>query len=200
VPKLNGSNSNLGRSRRSKPPGKFAVTIGLVFVAIFLGVSIAGFVGLVVELQYRAGWVGTPGTVSMVSCETVRSGRSEHTDCDGEFQSGDGSAPTLVSIEGNNTYASDRGYAARLHSDGQTVSVVGGKTVAYVLGGMFATLGLIVFIGWFGVAGIIGFVIRHRLGRPWRLGKRAALAPLIASGVLLVFGIVGGIVGGSLGF
>jgi hypothetical protein len=136
----------------------------------------------------------------MISCETVGSGRTEHTDCDGEFETGRGAVPTSVSIEGDSTYASDRAYPARLHSDGQTVSVVGGKSTAYVLGGMFAALGFIVFAGWMVAAVVVGVIVRRRAGQRVRMGKRVVLAPLITGGVLLALGIAGGIVGACLSF
>jgi hypothetical protein len=200
VPKLNTGNSNLRRSRRRKPPGKVAVTIGMLIFASCFAAGIAGVVSTIDELTYRAGWAGTTGTLSMVVCETEGSGRDEHTDCNAEFRTGPEAQLTSVSVEGDNTYASDRSYSARLHSDGQTASVVGGKTVAYMLGGRLALLGFVVFIGWLVVAGIIGAVIRRRRGVTWQPGRRAALAPLVTGGVLVAFGIVSAIVGAVLNF
>lgn len=171
----------------------------LVMLALF-GLAITGFVRLTVELSYRAGWAGTTGTLSMISCETVGSGRDEHTDCDGFFQTGPGAQPTQVVIEGDNTYAGNRSYPARLHSDGQTASVVSGKTVAYILGGMLAVLGFVVFMAWLMVTWIVGIVIRLRLGQRWRPGRWAALTPLIAGGLLVVFGVISAIVGAVLSF
>ena len=200
VPKLNPGNSRLGRSRSRKPPGKVATTIGVLVILGMLAAVIAGFVGLTVELPYRAGWAGTPGTLSMVSCETVGSGRDEHTDCNGDFQAGSLAQLVPVSVEGDNNLPSDRTYSARLHSDGQTVSVVSGKTIAYVLGGMFATFAFVMFFGWLAVMAIIGTVIRRRGFVQWRLGKRAALVPLITAGVFVVFGVASGIVGAVQSF
>lgn len=200
VPRLNTGNSSLGRSRGRKPPGKVGKTVGALFMLAIFGLAIAGFVSATVELSYRAGWAGTPGTLSTVSCETVGSGRSESIDCDGFFQAGSRAQPTQVSIEGSNTYPSNHSFPARLHADGQTASVVSGKTVAYILGGVFALLGAVVFMGWFFVLWIVGITIRLRLGRRWQPGKWAALTPLIAGGVLLAFGIISGIVGAALSF
>lgn len=197
VPKLNNRNSNLDRARRRKPPGKVAKTISvLVFVAL-LGLAVGWFVDLTGQLSYRAGWAGTPGTLSGILCESVGTSRGRHSDCHGDFAGGGQVA--VVTIEGDNSYSFLRGYPARLHADGQTASVTGGKTVAYVLGGMLATLAFVVLIGWFLVLGLVGFVVRRR-GGVWRLRKWAGLTPLIAAGVLLGLGIAGGIVGAVLSF
>ncbi|HEX3783639.1 MAG TPA: hypothetical protein VHX38_28575 [Pseudonocardiaceae bacterium] len=199
IPKLTGGNSNLRRSRRRKPPGKVVITIGVLSFVFCLVLAIGEFVSTTEELPYRAGWAGTPGTVSSVSCQTEGSGRDEYTLCEGVFRTDSPAQPMLVSIEGDSTYASDRGYPARLHSDGQTVSVVGGKAVVYILGGMLAILGFVVFLGGMMLIAIVGFAIRRRRGRRWQPSKRIVLAPMITGGVLLGFGIIGGVVGAALG-
>lgn len=196
VPKLGRSNSNLGRARGRKPPGKVAKTFGVLAVLTVLGFAIAGFVDLTARLPYRAGWAGTPGTVSEISCETLGSGHSRHTRCDGVFRS-DGQA-LLVTVEGDNSYAGNRDYPARLHADGRMVSVTAGKLVAYIVGGMLAVLAFVVLIGWFLVFVLTGAVVRRVRGEMWRPARRLVLAPLIAVGVLLVSGIVSGIVGAAL--
>jgi hypothetical protein len=136
----------------------------------------------------------------MISCETVGSGRGEHTDCAGSFRTGPRAQPTQVTIEGDNSYASDRGYPARLHSDGQTASVVSGKTVAYALSGMLALLGFVVFVGWLAVMWIVAVTIRRRLGRPWRPARWVGWTPFIAGAALVALGIIGWMVGVMLSF
>ena len=199
VPKLTERNSSLRRSGR-KPPGKFATVVGILLIMGLLAMGVSGFVSLTEKLPYRAGWAGTPGTLSLVMCRTVGSGKNQHTDCDGEFRVDAQAPPTLVSIEGDNTYSMTRTYPARLHSDGETASVVGGKSVAFILGGMFAVLGLTVGFGWLVVNGWIVTVMRRWFGRVWRPGRAAALAPMIVGGVLVLFGAVSGIVGSALSF
>lgn len=205
VPKLTDSNSNLLRRPARmptgrKPPGKVMLTIGMLSILICLAVAIGGFVSLANELPYRAGWAGTPGTVSLVLCRTVGSGKSKHTDCDGEFQADSQASPKFVGIEGDNTYSMLRAYPARLHSDGQTVSVVGGKTVAFILGGMFTVLAFIVGIGWLMVYGAIGVIMRRWVGWVWRPRRSVGAVPMMVAGVLLLFGLAGGIVGSVLSF
>lgn len=148
VPKLTERNSNLRRRSGRKPPGKVATVIGALSIMGILALAVSGFVSLTEELPYRAGWAGTPGTLSLVMCRTVGSGKNQHTDCDGEFRVDAQTPPTLVSIEGDSTYSMSRAYPARLQSDGETASVVGGKSVAFILGGMFAVLGFTVGFGW----------------------------------------------------
>ena len=201
VPKLTERNSKLSRRRSGrKPPGKFAIIVSVLSIMACLAVAIGGFVALTEKLPYRAGWAGTPGTLSLVLCRTVGAGKSQHTDCDGEFRTDAHTPPTLASIEGDNTYSMTRTYPARLHSDGETASVVGGKSVAFILGGMFALLGFIVGLGWLMVFGAIGMIMLRWFGRMWRVGRAATVAPVIVGGVLLVFGIVSGIVGSALSF
>lgn len=200
VPRLSRGNSSLGRSRSRKPPGKVRLTIGIVSILLCFGGAIAGFVALTLELPYRAGWAGTPGTVSLITCESVGSGRGKHTDCDGEFRAGPNAEFVSVSIEGDSTYAIQRVYPARLHSDGQTASVVGGKSVAYILGGMFAVLGFVDLFGWSLAVGVAGVVLRRRRGMLWRPAKWTTRGPLIAFPVLIGLGIVCGIVGAVLNF
>ena len=173
---------------------------GLLSILLGFGVVVAGFVALTVELPYRAGWAGTPGTVSSVTCENVGSGRSRHVDCDGDFLASASAPPVSVSIEGDSTYSSQRVYPARLQSDGQTVSIVGAKPVAYILGGMFAVLGLVVLFGWGLIVAVVGAVARWRPWAPWHLPKWAVRGLLIAIPVLLVLGIVCGILGAVLNF
>ena len=174
-----------------KPPGKVAIIVGALSLAIVLALGIGGFVDQTVLLTYRAGWAGVPGTLFAVSCETVGSGRDQETDCSGEFGGGAMTAPVGVDIEGTSTYPSDRSYPAQLHADGQTVSVVSGKNVAYAVGGMFALLALDVFLGWIAALAVVGLVVR----RPWRLRSWPVVTPFILGAVLLVAGIVSGTVG-----
>jgi hypothetical protein len=155
---------------------------------------------LTATLPYRAGWAGTPGVASVISCETVGSGRDQRTDCDGEFRAGAGAPPVLVSVEGDDTYAIDRAYPARLHADGQTVSIVGAKPVVYLLGGMSAVLGIAMLFGWaFGIS-LVGVVLRRRYESRPRHARWATVGPPVVSGALVVLGIVGGIVGAILSF
>jgi hypothetical protein len=199
VPKLTERNSNLrGRSRR-KPPGKFATIVAILSIMGLIALGVSGFVTLTEKLPYRAGWSGTPGTLSLVMCRTVGSGKNQHTDCDGEFRANAQTPPVLVSIEGDSTYSMTRTYPARLHSDGQTASVVGGKSVAFILGGMFAVLGFVIGLGLPMLLGAIVTVMRW-FGRVWRPGRAATLTSLIVGGVLVLFGLVGGIVGSALSF
>lgn len=176
------------------------MTIGILSILVCLGVAIAGFVSVTVELPYRAGWAGTPGTVSSITCETVGSGKSQHTDCDGEFRAGAGAPTVFVSIEGDSTYAAQRVYSARLHSDGETVSIVGAKSVTYILGGLFAVLGAVDLFGLGLLMSIVGVMLRLRHGMPWHPPMWAMRGPLIAIPVLFGLGIVFGIVGAVLNF
>ena len=197
VPKLSSRNSKLGRARGRKPPGKVAKTFGVLIVLAFFGLAVGGFVDLTELLPYRAGWAGTAGTLSAITCRTVGS-RSPHQDCHGDFA--DGGRNVVVSVEGDSSYSVAREYPARLHADGQSASVTSGKSVAYILGGMLAVLALVVFIGWFVVLAVVGFVMRRRLGGVWRPGKWSGMTPLFAGAGLLAAGIVSGIVGAALSF
>src|ERR1700742_1524163 len=150
-----------GRGRR--PPGKGAITFGILGRLVTFGVAIGGFVGSVTELPYRAGWAGTPGTASLIFCENVSSGRSTEIDCTGTFTSADRSVSVpLATIEGDNELRG-RGYAARLHPDGATMSIVSTATVLFSLAGAFGSLILIVLIG--GMSTLVAVArIRRRLG------------------------------------
>lgn len=199
VPKLTGGNSNLLRGRPERtPPGRGALIFGILLIMVCLAVGIGGFVSLTEELPYRAGWAGEPGTLSLVFCRTIGSDKGRHADCDGEFRADTRAQPTLVDIEGDNAYASDRAYPARLHSDGQTASVVGGKMVAYILAGMFVALGFIIGIGWTMVYGSIIVVMWRFFGRSWRMRRSPGAVPVFVGGVLVLFGFVSWIVGNVL--
>jgi hypothetical protein len=104
----------------------------------------------------------------------------------------------LVTIEGQNSFAGDRAYPARLHPDGQTVSVAEPMTVAYVLAGMSALLALVALVG--GYVGYLfaGLVLR-RLGRAWQPTKIVVLLPMIVAGALFLMAIAGVVVGANVG-
>ncbi|HEY4460602.1 MAG TPA: hypothetical protein VGN81_40255 [Pseudonocardiaceae bacterium] len=176
------------------------MTIGLLSILLCFGGAVAGFVAVTWELPYRAGWAGTPGTVSFINCQTVGSGKSKHTDCDGEFQTGPGAQPVFASVEGGSTYAIEQVYPGRLHSDGRTVSVVGGKSVAYILGGMFAVLVFVDLLGWGLALTVATIVFQRRRGMSWHPPKWATRGPLIAIPVLIGLGIACAIIGAVLNF
>jgi hypothetical protein len=176
------------------------MTIGLLSILLCFGGALAGFVAVTMELPYRAGWAGTPGTVSFVNCETVGSGKSRHTDCSGEFLTGPGAQPVFASVEGDGTYSIRQVYTARLHSDGETVSVVGAKSVVYILGGMFAVLVFVDLLGWGLVLSVAGVIFQRRLGTPWHPPKWATRGPLVAIPALIGLAIGCAIVGAVLNF
>lgn len=198
VPKLDRRNSNLGRTRSRKPPGRVAKTVSVLVFLVIFGFAAGGFADLTSQLPYRAGWAGTPGTLTRIVCASLSTGRSPRTRCYGDFAGGGQVA--LVTVEGDNSYSLGRRYPARLHADRRTASVTGSKMVAYVLGGMLATFAFVQLIGWCMVSGLVGFVMRRRRGGVWRPARWWGLTPLIAAGVLLVSAIVSGIVGAALSF
>jgi hypothetical protein len=201
VPKLTDRNLRAGFGRQGrKRDGKVAQTFGLLMFLGMVVLLIVFLVSQVEELPYRAGWSGVPGTVSAVFCETEGSGKSTHLVCDGEFrQTGGSTPPVAVTIEGSNYFDGNRGYPARLQPDGQTVSVVGSKTVVYLLAGMAGTLAILSFLGGYLVLGLIMF-IRRRLGRFRKPSKFVGLLPACLAGLFIVLAIAGWIVAASLSF
>jgi hypothetical protein len=181
-----------GRGR--KPPGKLAIAWATLWMLVLFGVGVGWLVTSAMDLPYRAGWSGTPGVATAVDCQLVGTGRDESEDCTAAFISTDDTIfVPYVAIEGHTNFTGTQ-YPARLHPDGRTMSVVGGKTVLFSLAGMAGSLLPIVLLGCFGYYGITSFV-RRRLGLPVRPDKRKLRATLLAvalTGVTAVALVIAG--------
>ncbi|RAG87558.1 hypothetical protein DN069_00775 [Streptacidiphilus pinicola] len=72
------------RDRKPMTRGKRGVAAAIL---VLVGVLMVG--GCANMLRYTAGWSGTPGTFRLLSCETVGSGKGQHTECSGLYRSDD---------------------------------------------------------------------------------------------------------------
>jgi hypothetical protein len=186
-----------GRGRSRTPPGRITLAVGLIGILITFGAGIAGFVTAVAPLPYRAGWAGTAGTASLVSCQEFHSGRSAHVDCVGRFTATDGSVTPLTDVEGD-TALGGRDYPARLHPGGATMSIVSTATVLFSLAGVFGSLILVILLGGFGTL-IVVAAVRRRSGLPVLRAKKPVRVLLIATGVAAVTAFALSIAGSAIG-
>jgi hypothetical protein len=184
------------RGRSRTPPGKVTLTVGFVGILITFGVGIAGFVTSVAPLPYRAGWAGTAGTASLISCQEVGYGRSSHVDCVGVFTATDGRRTRLAGIEGD-TELGGHDLPARLHPDGTTMSIVSAATVLFSLAGVFGSLILLILLGGFGTLVVVAAVRRSR-HLPVPRARTPVRVALIATGVAAVTALVLSIVGSAI--
>jgi hypothetical protein len=167
--------------------------------AAVIGVVAAGFVvtfwvyGLV-QLGYSAGWAGTPGTISRVSCDQVDPGgdQGETQNCYADFTP-DGGGPVVRTLDiGHQRPAGPGPYPARLHHDGTHASLVGPGPIAHDLGLLVIPLVPVEEFAWTGYR-----VRRHRRRHPPVPGApqptasawRILVPPLVLAVLLLIAGI-----------
>ena len=180
------------------PPTRFGQAVLCTALLVALLISLAFLIGVGAELPYRAGWSGTAGTLSSISCDTDNSGNSTFVDCSGQFTPASGGAQVTATVEGSNPLDTDASYPVRLHSDGETASVVSARTVVYVLAALAICLLGVVVSGGLLVIGIFGLA-RSRPGLVWGPSRFIALLVLVTAAVLGLLAIVGNIVAARLG-
>jgi hypothetical protein len=186
------------RGRRRKPPGKVAIAWAVLWMLVLFGIGVGWFVTSAAALPYRAGWAGTPGVTASMDCELVGSGRDASEDCTAAFIADDGSVVVpFAHVEGQTDFTGTR-LPARLHPDGATISVVGGKTVLFTLAGMAGALMPIALIGCFGYYGISS-AVRRRLGLPTRPDKRKLRMTLLTVALTGVTAVALLIAGAAVG-
>ncbi|MCF3104745.1 hypothetical protein IPZ58_24590 [Streptomyces roseoverticillatus] len=126
-------------------------------------------------LVRSTGLVGTPGTFTVLVCETVGTGRGSHTVCHGSFRP-DGGGRT-----------DDRATIDTEYDRGERVAVTRS-------GGAYYSVTPAAFFGWLTVDCIAGFLLLCAallFGVPW---KGVLRRPAIGMGVVLGAGAVLGIV------
>jgi hypothetical protein len=183
-----------------KPAGPVAKAFAVFGVVLMFALGVFWFVSGAVNLTYRAGWAGTPGVVRAVECFDVGSGRDESLQCSGYFTSTDGRVVLPdVDIEGSTDFSGLGARPAALHGDGATVSVVGAKTVAFILCGMLFALLPVELFGFLGVMIVVTAVRRWAGGPPWRQPKRMGRILLWTMVATAVSAVAAGIVGATVG-
>jgi hypothetical protein len=161
---------------------------------VSFAISAILFVSVSVELPYRAGWSGTEGTLSQVSCDTSDALNS----CSGQFTpAGANGKQVFATVEGTNLLDPNTSYQVRLHSDGETASVVAAKTVAYILAAMSLLLMALVLTGGYLALGVLALA-RSRPGLVWGPSRFQALLPLVLAGALGLLALVGEVLGSRL--
>lgn len=190
--KNDGPLPKLVRPRRTRD-----AAVRVLVVVIILGVVVicaAGVVSTAVNLTYRAGWAGTPGALTRVVCHIVPANRGHDTECVGTFTTPrPGVFVPFARVEGDRDYPAGR-YPARLHADGETVSVVGAASVLFILSGMTLALAGLALFGGLGGVGIGVLARRGNRGPDFRRPAYAVLGftalCFVASLALLVAGYV----------
>ena len=178
------------------PPSKFGQALLCTMLLVALLISLAFLIGVGAELPYRAGWSGTPGTLSSITCDTDNSD-SSFVDCYGQFTPDSGGAQMTATVEGSNPLDTDGTYPVRLHSDDATASVVSARTVVYVLATLALCLLGVVVTGGLLAIGIVGLA-RSRPGVVWGPSRFVALLPLVTGAVLGLLAIIGNVLGARL--
>jgi hypothetical protein len=145
-----------------------------------------------IELSYRTGLVGSPGTLTGVRCAVHGSHTSPRYDCVGHFAADDRSAVlSVATIEGDDIDWSTRmidDFSARLHPDGRTVSVVDRKGVADMLGHLLTSLGLLVGVVFVTVVGVFASRGVDRYGN-WSMRWWVWAPPTVLAVTLFALGL-----------
>jgi hypothetical protein len=146
-----------------RPRGLLHPVLAVVLIVVALGLLGTDAVLGANQLAYRAGWSGAPGTVARMHCRMMGTEQDTDNSCTAGFTSQDGRVfLPAARVEGQTTFT-HLPYAARLHPDGQTVSIVGAQTVLFALAGMGGLLVPAVLLGGFGVMSLnIGLRRRPR--------------------------------------
>lgn len=145
-------------------------TVGFAAIVLIgiLVYSAAGFVGAAAALPYRAGWAGVPGTASVARC----TGDPQNVACTATFTDGRHGVERAV-VEGHGRVGA-RDYPARLHPDGDTVSLVTASGLVYLVAELFGLLvGIVLAAGFLAIGGHA--TARRWLGRPRPMSYRRQL-------------------------
>ncbi len=147
----------------ARPRGLLHPALAVVLLVVALGLIGTDVVLGVDQLAYRAGWTGSAGTVVRMHCRMTGDEQDADNACTAGFVSLDRSVTVPAArVEGHTTFT-HLPYAARLHPDRQTVSIVGAQTVLFALAGMGGLLVPAVLLGGLGIMSLsIG------LRRRWR--------------------------------
>jgi len=156
-----------------RTPGRGGMAL-LLALWVVLGVS--PFVFAVPDLRLATGSIGTPGTLTVISCEELGRGRY---DCEGAFAPDGGGDAIAVDASPDST-AGDVGRAQ--------LAPEGDRAVRTGTSGVLAALTM-PFLG-LGVLGFLPYVLLYVLGV--RRGRRAAVA---LGGVLTLVSLAGIVVG-----
>ncbi|MBG0829674.1 hypothetical protein HS041_18070 [Planomonospora sp. ID67723] len=154
-------------------PGPF---VRVFLVLCWLSVGLLPVVFAVGDIELAAGRTGTPGTLTVVSCEALGKGRY---DCKGSFAPDGGGAAIPVAASPD----SEAGDVTRAQ-----LTPEGDRAVKAGTTGVVAALTL-PFLG-VGLLGFLPYVIMYFLGA--RRGRRAAVAAGVA---ITVIGAAGTLVG-----
>lgn len=143
--------------RPQRPLGRGSkIFLSACAVVLILGTSV-WLAYSAIELSYRTGLVGAPGTMTGVRCDMRGSRATPRYDCVGQFAADDRSVVlSVATIEGNDIHWSRMSavFSARLHPDDRTVSLVNRKGVADMLGHVLTSLGLLVGVVFLTVLGV----------------------------------------------
>lgn len=140
-----------------RDPGRFGRA---VLVVLWLGVCVLPMVFAIEDLELATGRAGTPGTLRVVSCESLGEGRY---DCDGIFTPDSGGAP--VAVEASPDSEAGDVTRAQLTPEGDRAAPAGTRGVLAAL--TLPALGV-------GGLGFLPYVIMYWAGA--RRGRRAAVA------------------------
>ncbi|MBB2913000.1 hypothetical protein FHS43_004295 [Streptosporangium becharense] len=171
---------NLARAFQPGPrpgPGRTPGPIGMtILLLLWVGLGVLPFVSAVSDLKLATGSVGTPGTLTVVSCEDLGEGRY---DCKGSFTPDGGGAAIPVDASPDSSAGDVK--RARLTPEGDRAVPTGTP-------GILAALTL-PFLG-VGVFAFLPYVVMYVFGV--RRGRRAAVA---FGGLLVAVSLVGVVVG-----
>jgi hypothetical protein len=115
-------------------------------ITIWAGLALG--IGLLVvsinALRFGAGWTGTTGTLTTVSCAEVGTDGAQHQDCHGGFLADDGQFSTIwIAASGRTDWDPTALYPAQLSADHQSVTAIGTPAVVGSIGGILISLALI---------------------------------------------------------
>jgi uncharacterized membrane protein YidH (DUF202 family) len=111
------------------------------------GALLLGIVALVIGingLSFGAGWSGTTGTLTTVTCAEVGTDGGQHQECHGGFLAHNGQfSTTWITAGGRTNWDQTTLYTAQLSADHQSVTAIGTPAIAGSIGGILVGLALI---------------------------------------------------------
>ncbi len=149
----------------------------VVLVVLWLGVCVLPMVFAVEDLDLATGRIGTPGTLRVVSCESLGQGRY---DCDGVFTPDSGGAP--VTVDASPDSEAGDVTRAQLTPEGDRAAPAGTRGVLAALA--LPALGV-------GGLGFLPYVIMYWAGA----SRRARRAAVIGGALVTTAGFMGMLVG-----
>ncbi|MFC4950241.1 hypothetical protein [Pseudonocardia sp. GCM10023141] len=157
-------------------PGHTPGRIGMaILLLLWAGLAVLPVVFAVPALQLATGSVGTPGTLTVVSCVDLGEGRY---DCQGSFAPADGGPAVAVAASPDSSAGDVR--AAQLTPEGDRAVATGTPGILAALTLPFLGVGVLGFLPY-----VVLFVAKARRGRRLAIVVGCVLTAISLTGVIV---------------